>query len=249
MFSGLPAGVMPVDSPSSTHDLHINYINQKGTLYGVPEGSSMKHLFLLFAAAAALICTACSTPTVTNTARNSVEEMLLSAVVERGISSIDFEAYAGKKVFMDYSNLAPQVDKEFLMAYIELHLARFGAIVAKDAADADYIFKATSSVLATDMDKFLLGIPSLPIPIPWANLSIVIPEIPIIMRLQRTAWGRFFFNIVDAKTNEPVQIVDGAKSEAAFNNWVVCFIPFKTHRLPIGDDNPGKLHFIWFWED
>ena len=61
----------------------------------------MKHLFLLFAAAAALICTACSTPSTTNTARNSVEEMLLSAVVERGISSIDFEAYAGKKVAMD----------------------------------------------------------------------------------------------------------------------------------------------------
>ena len=132
---------MPVDSPSSTHDLHINYINQKGMLYGIPESSSMKHLFLLFAAAAALICTACSTPTVTNTARNSVEEMLLSSVVERGISSIDFEAYAGKKVFMDYSNLAPQVDKEFLMAYIELHLSRFGIIVAKDAADADYVFK------------------------------------------------------------------------------------------------------------
>jgi hypothetical protein len=175
--------------------------------------------------------------------------MLLSAVVERGISSIDFEAYAGKKVFMDYSNLAPQVDKEFLMAYIELHLARFGTIVVKDAGEADYVFKATSSVLATDMDKFLLGIPSLPIPIPWANLSIVIPEIPIIMRLQRTAWGRFFFNIVDAKTNEPVQIVDGARAEAALNNWVVCFIPFKTHRTPIGDDNPGSLHFIWFWED
>ena len=96
----------------------------------------MKHLFLLFAAAAALVCTACSTPTVTNTARNSVEEMLVSAVVERGISSVDFESYAGKKVAMDYSNLAPQVDKEFVMAYIELHLARYGITVVKDAADA-----------------------------------------------------------------------------------------------------------------
>ena len=209
----------------------------------------MKQFFLLIAAAAALVFTACNAPNVTNTARNSVEEMLLSSVIERGVSSVDFESYAGKKVQMDYSNLAPQVDKEFLMAYIELHLARYGITVVKDAADADYIVKATSSVLATDMDKFLLGIPSLPIPIPWANLSIVIPEIPIIMRLQRTAWGRFFFNIVDAKTNEPVQIVDGARAEAAFNNWVVCFIPFKTHRTPIGDDNPGSLHFIWFWED
>ena len=215
----------------------------------IPERPGMKHLFLLFAAAVALVCTACSTPSTTNTARNSVEEMLLSAVIERGISSIDFEAYAGKKVNMDYSNLAPQVDKEFLMAYIELHLARYGIVIAKEAADADYIFKATSSVLATDMDKFLLGIPSLPIPIPWANLSIVIPEIPILMRLHRTAWGRFFFNIVDAKTNEPGQVVDGAKADSSFNNWVICFFPFKTHRLPIGDDTPGKLHWLWLWND
>ena len=215
----------------------------------IPESPSMKHLFLLFAAAAALLCAACSTPTVTNTARNSVEEMLLSAVVERGISSIDFDSYAGKKVLMDYSNLAPQVDKEFVMAYIELHLARHGITVVKDAADADYIIKATSSVLATDMDKFLLGIPSLPIPIPWANLSIVIPEIPILMRLKRSSWGRFFFTIVNAKTNAPVQIVDGARAEAAYNNWVICFIPFKSHDLPLGDDNPASTHFIWFFED
>ena len=209
----------------------------------------MKNLFLLVSVAAALICTACSTPSTTNTARDSVQEMLLSSVIERGVSSVDFESYAGKKVAMDYSNLAPQVDKEFLQAYIELHLARYGITVVKEAGDADYVIKATSSVLATDMDKFLLGIPSLPIPIPWANLSIVIPEIPIIMRLKRSAWGRFFFNIVDAKTNAPVQVVDGAKSEAYHNNWVVLFVPFKTHRLPIGDDNPGRLHFLWFWED
>ena len=215
----------------------------------IPERSVMKKLFLFFAAAAALVCTACSTPNATNTARNSVEEMLISAVVERGISSIDFESYAGKKVVMDYSNLAPQVDKEFLQAYIELHLARYGIIVVKDAADADYTFKATSSVLATDMDKLLLGIPSLPIPIPWVNLSIVIPEIPIIMRLKRSAWGRFFFNITDAKTNAPVQIVDGAKSEASYNNWVIFFFPFKSHDLPLGDDNPEPTHFIWFFED
>ena len=216
---------------------------------GIPESQDMKHLFLLVSAAVALICAACSTPSTTNTARDAVQEMLLSSVIERGVSSVDFESYAGKKVAMDYSNLAPQIDKEFLQAYIELHLARFGITVVKEAADADYVVKATSSVLATDMDKFLLGIPSLPIPIPWANLSIVIPEIPIIMRLKRYAWGRFFFNIVDAKTNAPVQIVDGAKSEAYHNNWVVLFIPFKTHRLPLGDDNPARLHFLWFWED
>ena len=216
---------------------------------GVPESPEMKNLFLLVSMAAMLVCTACSSPSTTNTARDSVQEMLLSAVIERGVSSVDFESYAGKKVAMDYSNLAPQVDKEFLQAYIELHLARFGITVVKEAADADYVIKATSSVLATDMDKFLLGIPSLPIPIPWANLSIVIPEIPIVMRLKRSAWGRFFFNIVDAKTNAPVQIVDGAKSEAYHNNWVVLFVPFKTHRLPLGDDNPERLHFLWFWED
>ena len=174
---------------------------------------------------------------------------LLSAVVERGISSVDFESYAGKTVAMDYSNLAPQVDKEFVQAYIELHLARYGITVAKEAADADYVIKASSSVLATDVDKFLLGIPSLPVPIPYMNLSVVIPEIPIFMRIKRSAWGRFFFNIVDAKTNKPVQIVDGAKSESSYNNWVVCFIPFKSHDLPLGDDNPERTHFIWFFED
>ena len=209
----------------------------------------MKHLFLLLAAAAALLFSACSTPAVTNTARSSVEEMLLSAVVERGVSSVDFEAYAGKTVFMDYSNLAPQVDKEFVQAYIELHLARYGIVIAKEAADADYIIKVTSSVLATDVDKILFGTPQLPIPIPYINLSVVIPEIPIFMRIKRSAWGRFFFNIVDAKTNKPVQVVDGAKSEASYNNWVVCFFPFKSHDLPLGDDNPERIHFIWFFED
>lgn len=197
-----------------------------------------KKTMLLFSALVAVFLgTACSEPFITNTSRSAVEQLLLCATIERGISKAEFARYKGKTVQLDYSNLAPQVDKNLIMAYTEMHLACEGVIVSKSAAQKpDYIVQVACGVLATDIDKMLLGTPALPIPVPDTDISIVIPEIPLYRRICRSAYGRFYFNIIDAKSMKPVECFAGLNAQAQFINWTILLVPFKSHNVPLHDD-------------
>lgn len=195
------------------------------------------------------LLSACSTPNITNTPRSAVEQMLLSAVVERGIKQADFSAYSGKKIFLNYEFLAPQVDKALIQAYLELHLAVNGAIVTRTEAEADYVIQPSCGILATDVDKILIGTPALPIPVPDTDISIVIPEIPLFLKLTRSAVGRFFFTVTDAKTHLPHQVIDGVNSRAEHINWVILLFPFKSHNVSLYDGEEPAHHYILPYEN
>ncbi len=210
-----------------------------------------KSLITLFGTVAALcLLCACSSPFVTNTSRSNVEQMLLSSAIEHGISRIDFSKYAGKKVCMDYSLLDTQADKTFLQAYIQYHLAKSQITIESDAANAEYIFQPFCGVLATDEDKLLIGTPVLPIPVPDANISLVVPELPLFMKYTRSGHGRFFFTVLDAKDRHPVEAMAPVNSVTQFTNWTILLIPFKSHSsLPAQDSNPPERDYIHFWEE
>lgn len=207
-------------------------------------------LGLLASAVAVLFATACSDPFVTNTARSAVEEMLICTVVERGISKAEFGRYQGKVVKLDVGNLAPQVDKDLVIAYTKLHLSNSGVIISEsDAQKPEYIIQVSCGVLATDIDKFMIGTPALPIPVTNTNLNIVIPEIPIFRRIVRSGHARFFFNVLNAADAKPVESFVGLNAEAKYVNWTVLLIPFKTHNVPLEDEARVSHEVILPYED
>ncbi len=204
--------------------------------------------FILMSAAMVLLGAACSTPHTTNTAKSAVEEGLTCAVVEGALNKADIAKYKGKTVFMDYSYLSPQTQKDLSMAYMEKRCAENEMTVSKDAAGADVIFQLYCGVLATDIDKFLLGTPPLPIPVPDTDLSIVIPEIAFFSKYTRSAYARFYITVKDAKTNKPLETITELNAHARYVNWVVMLFPFKTHTTDL-DNTPGESKMIPVWED
>lgn len=206
----------------------------------------MKNYFFIFIVFVSLLLSACSSPHITNTPRSAVEQLLLCATIERGISKADFSEFQNKIVKLDYSNLNPQVDKNLIMGYLEIHLSKFNMIISKsDLQKPDYIIQVVCGVLATDVDKALIGMPPLPIPIPDTNVSIIIPEIPLYRRISRRAYGRFYFNVLDATTNKPVKIFDELNSMAKFTNWTILMIPFKSHTVSLDKMKNENNEFIF----
>ena len=61
-------------------------------------------LLLVAAAGCLLLHTGCSTPTITNTSRNIVEQLLISSAVERCMYQIDFSMYRDAKVFARHAH-------------------------------------------------------------------------------------------------------------------------------------------------
>jgi hypothetical protein len=183
--------------------------------------------------AAIVIISGCSTPRITDTSRTAVEQFLISTVVDRGIGSADFRLYNGKKMFIEYDYIAPQVDKQYVQGVFEMTLAKNGVIVTRDVKDADFIVQIICGVLATDTNKFTIGVPELPFPVPDTSLNIAIPEIPIFQKLTRTGFGKFSFNILEAATRKPRHAISGIEASTYYTNWIIMLIPFRSHDMPI----------------
>ena len=183
----------------------------------------MKFTFPLMVLALLLLLSGCETPWMTNTKRNAIEQYLISSVVERGISSASFKAYRNKKIAMDYAYFDPQTDKLY--------------------TQADYIIQPLCGVLATDHSKIFLGTPSLPVPVPNANLDIVIPEIPLFQKFTRYGYGKFSFVVYEAKGRKPHEVLPMTRSSARYIDWVILLIPFKTHDMEMDDTVPAEIQY------
>ena len=195
-----------------------------------------------------LFLSGCTVPRVSETGRTAVEQFLLSSVIERGVGCADFQDLAKRKAFIEYDYLAPQVDKPYVQGFFEMHLANNGVVVTRDLKEADVIIQIICGVLATDTNKFQIGSPVLPIPIPDTSLSVAIPEISLFQKLTRSGYGRFSFNILDAKTRKPIRSICGIEVAANYTNWTILLIPFKSHDMPLQIRKGTKTQFAVDWE-
>lgn len=207
----------------------------------------MKNMFasvICCAAAAIFFLSGCSDPRITNTGRNAIEQLLLTTAVDRSISKMDFRMLAGEKIRIDYSNLAPQTEKNYVQAALEAKVAAAGAMIALKADEAKFVLRPVCATLATEDNRIMFGSPQLPIPVPDADLSLVIPELPLYKRINRYGVCKLAVEILEAKTNKQARIVGPVVSQSINTNWVICFIPFVTRDFEMGEHGPLKFHFF-----
>lgn len=190
--------------------------------------------------------TGCADPSITNTPRNIVEQLLLSSAVERCMVQMNLREYKGAKVFMDYSNLATQVDAPFVKGQFELHLAKNGIILTKDEKEASYTMRLISGTLATDSHQFLFGTPPLPIPLPDTSLNLAIPELALFKRQSRNGFGKFSLTILDSKTQQPLRVYESVMSKTQYINYIILFIPFYSDNLVTVDAEDTELDLQLF---
>lgn len=207
----------------------------------------MKKVFVSIICCAAAVCfmvSGCADPRITNTGRNAVEQYLLTNAVDRTVSQMDFRMLSGEKIRIDYSNLTPQTEKNYLQAILEARVAAAGAIIALKAEEAKYVLRPVCAALATEDSKIMFGTPQLPVPIPDMSLSLVIPELPLFKRINRYGHCKLAIEVLEAKTNKQARVIGPVVSSSIYTNWVVCFIPFVTRDFEMGDHGPTKIY--WF---
>lgn len=207
----------------------------------------MKKVFVSIICCAAAVCflvSGCADPRITNTGRNAIEQFLLTNAVDRSVSKMDFRMLAGEKIRIDYSNLTPQTEKNYVQAILEARVAAAGAIIALKAEEAKYVLRPVCAALATEDNKIMFGTPQLPVPIPDMSLSLVIPELPLFKRINRYGHCKLAIEVLEAKTNKQARVIGPAVSSSIYTNWVICFIPFVTRDFEMGDHGPTKIY--WF---
>jgi len=125
--------------------------------------------------------TGCGTRTFTNTERAAIEQLLLSGAVDNALEKLDIPQVAGKKTYLDFTNLK-SYDIEYVKAAVRARFAEIGAHLTEDAKQADYVVEISSGALGTEYKSSILGIPSIPIP----NSPTPFPELALARGVEQT---------------------------------------------------------------
>lgn len=108
----------------------------------------------------------------TTTARTSTETLLLSSAAEHAIARLDTTTFTGQRVLLHVGYLAC-VDRPFVVSSLRAHLARSGALLVDEPADADAVLEVRCGTLALWEGSYEIGLPSLPLG--WGGLFTQTP--------------------------------------------------------------------------
>jgi len=139
---------------------------------------TMRRLAVLGAVAVA--GAGCTSRQMTNTSRSAIEQMLLSAAVDRAMTKLVLPEVAGKKVFVDTANLKAY-DAEYIRTAVRARLAEQGAILT-DAAGAELTAEVASGAQGTEFKNAIVGFPALPVP----NSPVPFPEAALYKSVEQT---------------------------------------------------------------
>ena len=183
----------------------------------------MKSKIYALAAIAGLSLAAagCTTSVSTRTDRTAVEMALISRSAERTVESFTVPAdMAGTKFFIKTDEFKA-VDQEWSLSQIRRLLLNGGMNeVAED--DADVVIIPSAAIAAMDEASFLIGVPSLPIPVPNVG-SIKTPEIALLGRQKQMGLTRLGIYAMDKEDGSMAHDFGTESAQNYYSRWTVLF--------------------------
>lgn len=181
-------------------------------------------LTVTLTAVIAIAVTGCASTKSSNTARTASEQLLISSAIDRAMSNVKFDDFAGYKVFIDEKYL-DSVDKGYLVGSIRHKILKAGGSIVAAADAADVVLEPRSGGVGTDLQESYVGIPSLGIP----GMPIELPEVKFASRNTQMGTAKIGLVCYDAKTGKAMGI--GGESTALTHNNDTYFLgigPFRS---------------------
>ncbi|NBD39318.1 MAG: hypothetical protein GVY10_12190, partial [Verrucomicrobia bacterium] len=120
------------------------------------------------------LLTGCTSSEISVPSRSALEQLLLSTATDNALKGLEIPQVAGEKVYLEDAYVE-SYDEDYVVGSIRALLSENGALLTDDRDDADVIVEARVGALGMDSAESLLGIPSLPLPIPSVG-TIETPE-------------------------------------------------------------------------
>ncbi|HVY71019.1 MAG TPA: DUF6655 family protein [Verrucomicrobiae bacterium] len=131
---------------------------------------------LAVVAAVVLPGAGCVQTKISEPPRTATEQLMLSTATDRSLRGAPMlEMFKDKKVFVD-AQYFESYDKPYVIGALRQMLSDHGALLATSAANSDVVLEPRSGALSTDSSSSLIGMPSLPVPVPFAG-NVTTPEI------------------------------------------------------------------------
>ncbi|HMA16533.1 MAG: DUF6655 family protein [Bacteroidota bacterium] len=153
---------------------------------------------LLFSLISMFALGACSNLRESQPARTATEQLLFSSAIDRVCDQLAIELPTGSKVFVD-AGFVEGTDSKYLVASLRDRILRRGGNLVAARDQADLVFEPRVGALSIDRKETLVGIPSIPLPIPLAG-DLNLPELALFKRDRRQGVVKLALAVYDAET-------------------------------------------------
>lgn len=155
----------------------------------------------LLSIAAALALAGCTTNRLTEPGQTATEQLLISTAIDHAVVRLNPNLPAGTRVFVDpqYYDNAPgdaALYTKYAIASIRDRLLRLGLRLVDDRKSADVVAEVRTGGQSIDHHDFLLGIPSLPIPVPLTQAVISTPKVALFENDRQTGVAKLAITAV-----------------------------------------------------
>jgi hypothetical protein len=162
---------------------------------------------------------ACSQLRESQPARTATEQLLFSTAIDRVCNELAIQIPPNSKIFVDASYVEG-TDSKYLVATLRDRVLRHGGNLVAARDQADFVFEPRVGALSIDRKKTLVGIPSIPIPIPLAG-EFTFPELALYKRDRRQGLVKLALTSYDAKTGALRDSIDPVYGFSHQTDWVV----------------------------
>jgi len=147
---------------------------------------------------------ACTTYRESEPGRTATEQLLFSAAVDRVCNKLALQIPENSKVFVD-ATYVEGTDSKYLVASLRDRILRHGGHLVAARDQADLVFEPRVGALSVDRKNALVGIPSIPIPIPLVG-NLALPEIALFKRDRQQGVVKLALTSYDARTGEVLML-------------------------------------------
>jgi len=164
--------------------------------------------------------------------RSAMEQLLISTAADRAIDSLLTEWMSDRAIFVETSNLECY-DKPYVVERIRQTIVENNGRIVEDAKEAEVILEVASGALSVNTRDYLIGLPAMPLPIPFAGETLKTPELALLKAVFYRSKAKLAFTAVDAASRGLFCELPDCLSEASAAFWWVLLCgPFEVSDLP-----------------
>ena len=117
-----------------------------------------------------------------------------------------------------------QISPNYLKLTFEKNLLEQGVLVLDKKEDADFSLKLVFDVASIDDSDFVLGLPSVPVPVATSGTSVQTPEISLFSNATQTGKVRFSIYGKEIQTGKLAFLKKSEPIKKFYSRWSLLFI-------------------------
>ena len=195
------------------------------------SSSLIRPLTGLLSVAAIVVLCGCTKLTVSSPKRTAIDQLIISTAADNSLRDVDFSTLRGKKVFLD-EKYYESTDSKYVLGAVRDAISSAGAFLMADVKEAEIVVEARSGALSFDQTSSLVGIPEMPVPIPFTG-TLVLPEAPFWKSEKNDAISKLALLAYDNTTRAHVMSTGSLVGRSHYRHYTVLgILKFQRTNVP-----------------